>query len=82
MEFSEISRFDFRVLPIHPETFYYRLTDITLLEFGIKDLFYLCFVKKKDTDKIQILKELHLDQQQAPHANSIERTLLQKIDCH
>ncbi len=54
-----------------PETFYYRLTNILPPYFGIKDLFYLCFTKKKKSDKIQILKELHLNQRQAPHANSI-----------
>ncbi len=53
-----------------PETFYYRLTNILPQDFGIKDLFYLCFTKKKNSDKIQILKELHLNQQQAPHANA------------
>ena len=53
-----------------PETFYYRLTNILPADLGIKDLFYLCFTKKKNSDKIQILKELHLNQQQAPHANS------------
>lgn len=53
-----------------PETFYYRLTNILPPELGIKDLFYLCFTKKKNSDKIQILKELHLNQQQAPHANA------------
>ncbi len=53
-----------------PETFYYRLTNILPQEFGLKDLFYLCFTKKKNSDKIQIIKELHLNQQQAPHANS------------
>ena len=53
-----------------PETFYYRLTNILPPEFGIKDLFYLCFTKKKHSDKIHILKELHLNQQQAPHANA------------
>lgn len=53
-----------------PETFYYRLTNILPSELGIKDLFYLCFTKKKNSDKIQILKELHLNQQQAPHANA------------
>lgn len=53
-----------------PETFYYRLTNILPQELGIKDLFYLCFTKKKNRDKIQILKELHLNQQQAPHANA------------
>jgi hypothetical protein len=53
-----------------PETFYYRLTNILSSELGIKDLFYLCLVKKKNSDKIQILKELHLNHQQAPHANA------------
>ena len=47
-----------------------RLTNILPQELGIKDLFYLCFTKKKNSDKIQILKELHLNQQQAPHANA------------
>lgn len=54
-----------------PETFYYRLTNILSVEMGIKDLFYLCLVKKKNSDKIQILKELHLNHQQAPHANAM-----------
>lgn len=53
-----------------PETFYYRLTNVLPQELGIKDLFYLCFTKKKNSDKIQIIKELHLNQQQSPHANS------------
>ncbi|MDR6133035.1 helix-turn-helix domain-containing protein [Chryseobacterium sp. SORGH_AS_1175] len=53
-----------------PETFYYRLTNILSSELGIKDLFYLCLVKKNHSDKIQILKELHLNHQQAPHANA------------
>lgn len=53
-----------------PETLYYRLTNILPTEFGIKDLFYLCFTKKNDSDKIQIIKELHLNQQQAPHGNA------------
>ena len=61
-----------------PETFYYRLTNVLSSEFGIKDLFYLCFVKKKDTDKIQIKKELHLNQQQAPHANSMNEHYCRK----
>ncbi|MBD8018565.1 helix-turn-helix transcriptional regulator [Kaistella pullorum] len=53
-----------------PETFYYRLTNILPQEFGIKDLFYLCFTKKKFSDNLEILKELHLNRQQAPHANA------------
>lgn len=53
-----------------PETFYYRLTNILPQDFGIRDLFYLCFTKKKGSDKIHLIKELHLNQQQAPHANA------------
>ena len=53
-----------------PETFYYRLTNILPNEFGIKDLFYLCFTKKKNSSRIHIMKELHLNQQQAPHAKA------------
>lgn len=54
-----------------PETFYHRLTNVLSSEFGIKDVFYLCFVKKKNSPDINILKELHLNHKQAPHANSI-----------
>lgn len=61
-----------------PETFYYRLTNILSAEMGIKDLFYLCLVKKKGSDKIQILKELHLNHQQAPHANAMNEHYCQR----
>ena len=53
-----------------PETFYYRMTNLLSSELGIKDLFYLCFTKKKDSDQIQIIKELHLNHQQTPHAKA------------
>ena len=53
-----------------PETFYYRLTNLLVNEFGIKDLFYLCFTQKENQESIQIMKELHLNQQQAPHAKA------------
>lgn len=53
-----------------PETFYYRLTNLLSSEMGIKDLFYLCFTKKKNSNKIQIIKELHLNHQQTPHAKA------------
>lgn len=53
-----------------PETFYYRLTNILSSELGIKDLFYLCFTKKKNSNAIQMLKELHLNHQQTPHAKA------------
>ena len=61
-----------------PETFYYRLTNILSAEMGIKDLFYLCLVKKKGSEKIQILKELHLNHQQAPHANAMNEHYCRK----
>ncbi|SHK41850.1 helix-turn-helix domain-containing protein [Epilithonimonas mollis] len=71
---KEWDHLDFEALIQHftdsPETFYYRLTNILSSEFGIKDLFYLCFVKKDNSDKINILKELHLNHQQAPHSNA------------
>lgn len=54
-----------------PETFYYRLTNVLPQDFGIKDVFYLCFTKKKGSDRIDLIKELHLNHQQAPHANAI-----------
>ena len=53
-----------------PETLFYRLTNILPEFFGMKDIFYLCFVKRKNGDKIDILKELHLNRHQAPHANT------------
>ncbi len=71
---KEWNSHQFKILIDHftdsPETFYYRLTNILSSEFGIRDLFYLCFVKKDGSDKINILKELHLNHQQAPHANA------------
>ena len=61
-----------------PETFYYRLTNVLSQEMGVRDLFYLCLVKKKDGSKIQILKELHLNHQQAPHANATNEHYCQR----
>lgn len=55
-----------------PETFYYRLTNILPHELGLKDLFYLCFTKKKDSEVIEIIKELHMSRPQAPHRNHIQ----------
>lgn len=54
-----------------PETFYYRMTNVLSSQLGIHDVFYLCFVKKRYHDKAQIIKELHLNHQQSPHAKAI-----------
>ncbi|NAW50502.1 helix-turn-helix domain-containing protein [Elizabethkingia argentiflava] len=53
-----------------PETLFYRLTNILPEYFGMKDIFYICFVKSRNQDKIDIHKELHLNRRQAPHANT------------
>ena len=54
-----------------PETFYYRITNVLSSQLGINDIFYLCFVKKNDQSRIQIIKELHLNHQQSPQAKAI-----------
>ncbi len=51
------------------ETFYQRLTNILPKAFSIKNLFFLRFTYKKDAPKYRLSKELHITQQQSPHAN-------------
>lgn len=51
------------------ETFYQRLTNILPQAFNIKNLFFLRFTYKKDTAVYRLSKELHITQQQSPHAN-------------
>ncbi|WP_299681860.1 helix-turn-helix domain-containing protein [uncultured Tenacibaculum sp.] len=51
------------------ETFYQRLTNILPKAFNIKNLFFLRFTYKKDAPKYRLSKELHITQQQSPHAN-------------
>lgn len=51
------------------ETFYQRLTNILPTVFNIKNLFFLRFTYKKGTSIYRLSKELHITQQQAPHAN-------------
>ncbi|TCP26925.1 hypothetical protein EV195_102267 [Tenacibaculum skagerrakense] len=51
------------------ETFYQRLTNILPTAFNIKNLFFLRFTHKKDSPTFRLSKELHITQQQAPHAN-------------
>lgn len=51
------------------ETFYQRLTNILTEHFNIKNLFFLRFNCLEETNEFRLTKELHLTQQQAPHAN-------------
>jgi len=51
------------------ETFYQRLTNILPKVFNIKNLFFLRFTYKEGSTKYRLSKELHITQQQSPHAN-------------
>ncbi|MAD96025.1 MAG: DNA-binding protein [Flavobacteriaceae bacterium] len=51
------------------ETFYQRLTNILTEHFNIKNLFFLRFNKPMNSEEFKLTKELHITQQQAPHAN-------------
>ena len=51
-----------------PESVYQRLTNILPKDFKLKNLFFLRFSHKKDTDSFSLNKELHLAKQQSPRA--------------
>lgn len=51
------------------ETFYQRLTNILPKHFNIKNLFFLRFTHQENSPVFKLSKELHITQQQAPHAN-------------
>lgn len=51
------------------ETFYQRLTNILPKFFNIKNLFFLRFTHQMNSPEFRLNKELHVTQQQAPHAN-------------
>jgi predicted transcriptional regulator len=56
---------------VSPESFYQRLTNILPKDFQIKNLFFLRMSHKTGTDTYQIKKELHITNQQEPHANEM-----------
>jgi hypothetical protein len=51
------------------ETFYQRLTSILPKFFNIKNLFFLRFTHQENSSEFRLNKELHITQQQTPHAN-------------
>lgn len=56
---------------VSPESFYQRLTNILTKDFQLKNLFFLRLSHKIGTDTYQINKELHITNQQEPHANEM-----------
>jgi hypothetical protein len=56
---------------VSPESFYQRLTNILPKDFQIKNLFFLRLSHEIGTDTYQIKKELHITNQQEPHANEM-----------
>lgn len=56
---------------VSPESFYQRLTNILPKDFQMKNLFFLRLSHKIGTDTYQMQKELHITNQQEPHANEM-----------
>ena len=56
---------------VSPESFYQRLTNILPKDFQIKNLFFLRLSHEIGADTYQIKKELHITNQQEPHANEM-----------
>ncbi len=55
-----------------PETFYQRLTNVLPKQFNFKNIFFLRFKNKIDTNHYDLTKELHITQLQAPYANETD----------
>lgn len=56
---------------VSPESFYQRLTNILPKDFQLKNLFFLRLSHQIGSDTYQIKKELHITNQQEPHANEM-----------
>ncbi len=56
---------------VSPESFYQRLTNILPKDFQLKNLFFLRLSHKIGTNTYQMEKELHITNQQEPHANEM-----------
>ncbi len=56
---------------VSPESFYQRLTNILPKDFGMQNVFFLRFTHKLGVDKFNLVKELHITNQQQPHANEV-----------
>ena len=56
---------------VSPESFYQRLTNILPKDFQLKNIFFLRLSHKIGAETYQIKKELHITNQQEPHANEM-----------
>jgi Zn-dependent peptidase ImmA (M78 family) len=56
---------------VSPESFYQRLTNILPKDFQLKNLFFLRLSHQIGADTYQMEKELHITNQQEPHANEM-----------
>lgn len=52
-----------------PESLYQRLTNILPNDYQLENLFFLRLSHKKDTNRFEITKELHLTHHHSPHGN-------------
>ncbi|MDZ7880030.1 MAG: helix-turn-helix domain-containing protein [Saprospiraceae bacterium] len=55
-----------------PEMLFQRITNVLPQFFGLSNLFFLRFVHNLSTNKIDINKELHLNQRHHPHGNGLD----------
>jgi len=55
-----------------PESFYQRLTNVLPKEFNIQNLFFLRFTHKANSNKFNLIKELHLSHHHSPRANETD----------
>jgi predicted transcriptional regulator/DNA-binding XRE family transcriptional regulator len=56
---------------VSPESFYQRLTNILPKDFQLKNIFFLRLSHRIGAETYQIKKELHITNQQEPHANEM-----------
>lgn len=61
-----------------PESVYQRLTNILPKDFGLKNLFFLRFSHKKDSESYILNKELHLTKHQSPRARETNEHYCQR----
>jgi XRE family transcriptional regulator, fatty acid utilization regulator len=55
-----------------PEMLFQRITNVLPQFFGLSNLFFLRFIHNLGTNKIDINKELHLNQRHHPHGNGLD----------
>ena len=65
---SQFNKMIFKFTDSH-ETFYQRLTNILPKYFNFKNMFFLRFKNKINTNNYDLTKELHINKLQAPYAN-------------